>query len=55
MSVSEQRGHIKEPPLGGESGPELAEWEDEEASGPDVDWWGQMCEHCKRVNIFISN
>lgn len=33
MSVSEQRGHIKEPPLGGESGPDLAEWEDEEDGG----------------------
>lgn len=37
MSVSELRGHIKEPPLGGESGPELAGCEDEEDDGPDVD------------------
>lgn len=34
MSVSELKGHIKELPLGGESGPELAGCEDD---GADVD------------------
>lgn len=34
MSVSEPKVHIKEPPLGGESGSELDGCEDEE---PDVD------------------
>lgn len=37
MSVSELKGHIKEPPLGGESGPELAGCEDDEDDGLDAD------------------
>lgn len=33
MSVSELKGHIEEPPLGGESGPGLAACEDDEDEG----------------------
>lgn len=37
MSVSELKGHIEEPPLGGESGPGLAACEDDEDDGKDGD------------------